>query len=296
MKPLRIGFLLPHYGEPNKSHMPVVMRALQEWGVVTDVIHRSGRAIDVSTVRVEHDLYVLKHTNGFALSLAGALHAQGAVIVNPYPVTVALRDRVITSRIWQSAGVPTPATYVVKHPGLVAPLLDEGPLVVKPCQGSGGFGVRVIRQLADLASVQAGKEPVFAQRYHPPQGRDRKLYSIGGRLFGVKKIFPPKTEEEKHGEPFTPTPELGEIALRCGRAFGIDLFGVDIVESEGKPYVVDMCSMPGFKGVPDAPLLLAQYFYAAVERVARAQPLVETAVLMEAGAGPRKPNTSRVSE
>jgi len=276
--------------------MPVVMRALQEWGVVTDVIHRSGRAIDVSTVRVEHDLYVLKHTNGFALSLAGALHAQGAVIVNPYPVTVALRDRVITSRIWQSAGVPTPATYVVKHPGLVAPLLAEGPLVVKPCQGSGGFGVRVIRQLADLASVQAGKEPVFAQRYHPPQGRDRKLYSIGGRLFGVKKIFPPKTEEEKHGEPFTPTPELGEIALRCGRAFGIDLFGVDIVESEGKPYVVDMCSMPGFKGVPDAPLLLAQYFYAAVERVARAQPLVETAVLMEAGAGPRKPNTSRVSE
>lgn len=84
MKPLRIGFLLPHYGQPNKSHMPVVMRALQEWGVVTDVIQLSGRAIDVSTVRVEHDLYVLKHTSGLALSLAGALHAQGAVIVNPY--------------------------------------------------------------------------------------------------------------------------------------------------------------------------------------------------------------------
>lgn len=296
MKPLRIAFLLPHYGQQNKSHMPVVMRALQERGVVTDVIHPLGRAIDVSTVRVEHDLYVLKHTSGIALSLAGALHAQGAVIVNPYPVTLALRDRVITSRIWQSAGVPTPATYVVKHPDLLAPLLDRGPLVVKPCQGSGGFGVRVVRQLADLVSLQAGKEPVFAHRYHPPQGRDRKLYSIGDHLFGVKKIFPPKTEEEKHGEPFTPTPELREIARRCGRAFGIDLFGVDIVESEGKPYVVDMCSVPGFKGVPDAPLRLAQYFYAAVQRVARARPLVETAALMNAGRSTEKADTSGVSE
>src|SRR2546425_8664481 len=43
------------------------------------------------------------------------------------------------------------------------------------------------------------------------------------------------------------------ISLRCGRAFGIDLYGVDIIESEGMPYVVDMCSIPGFKGVPDAP-------------------------------------------
>jgi len=281
MKRLRIGFLLPHYSHPWHHHMPVVMRALSEWGVVAEVIPLPERPVDLSTVRAEHDLYVLKKTSGLALSLAGALHAQGAAIVNPYPVTVALRDRVITSRIWQSAGVPTPSTYVVSHSELLGPLLDGGPLVIKPCQGSGGFGVRVVRSLPDLASAHAGKEPVFAQRYHPPEGRDRKIYSIGGRLFGVKKIFPPKTEEEKHGQPFTPTSELREIALRCGRAFGIDLYGVDIVESEGQPYVVDMCSIPGFKGVPDAPLLLAEYFYAAVERAARGQPLVEAAAPME---------------
>ena len=49
------------------------------------------------------------------------------------------------------------------------------------------------------------------------------------------------------------TRELRDIVLSCGQAFGIDLYGMDIIESGGKPYVVDMCSIPGFMGVPDAP-------------------------------------------
>src|SRR3989442_7935504 len=48
--------------------------------------------------------YVLKKINGLAFSLAGALHARGATIVNPYPVSVALRDKIVTSRILQAAG------------------------------------------------------------------------------------------------------------------------------------------------------------------------------------------------
>src|SRR2546429_7958040 len=100
------------------------------------------------------------------------------------------------------------------------------------------------------------------------------MLSIGGRIFGVKKVFPRRTEAEKHGEPFTPTPELCEIARRCGRAFGIDFYSVDIIESEGKPYVVDMCSIPGCRGVPDGAARLASYLYAAAERAARGQPLL----------------------
>src|SRR2546426_4371083 len=67
------------------------------------------QAVDLSHVRVEHDLYVLRKTSGLAFSLAGALHALGAVVVNPYPVTAALRDKIISFRILQAAGIPTPA-------------------------------------------------------------------------------------------------------------------------------------------------------------------------------------------
>ncbi|PYQ06450.1 MAG: hypothetical protein DMF83_12310 [Acidobacteria bacterium] len=282
MRKLRIAFLARSFSPQTRSYIPLVIRALEELGAVVDIINPAEGVTDLSNVRVEHDLYVLKQQSDLPFSLAGALHAQGAAIVNPYPVSLALRDKIVMSRILQAAGVPTPATYVTSHPDELAPLLEAGPLIVKPYQGTGGHGIRIIRSAAELADVPASKDPVLAQRYHPPQGPDRKMCSIGGRIFGVKKVFPRRTEAEKQGEPFSPTPELCEIARRCGQAFGIDLYGVDIIESDGTPYVVDMNSIPGFKSVPDAPLRLAKYFHAAAERAARGQPLFESAVPTEA--------------
>jgi ribosomal protein S6--L-glutamate ligase len=272
MRRLRIGFLLPRYKERSPSQMPAVLQLLADAGVVVDVVHPAGRNVDLSEVRVEHDLYVLKKMTGLAFSLAGALHTRGAHIVNPYPASAALRDKIVAFRILQAARVPTPATYVASRPEHLAPLLEAGPLIIKPFQGFGGYGVRIIRAAAELADVPRDKDPVFAQRYHPPDGRDRKLYAIGDRIFGTLKVFPARTQAEKHGDPFTPRPELCEIVRQCGRAFGIDLYGVDIIESEGQPYVVDISSIPGFKGVPDAPRVLADYFRDAAERAARGEP------------------------
>lgn len=266
-----IGFLLPHYPRQSKSYMPQVAHELADLGAIVDIIHPTERAVDLSQIHVRHDLYILRQMRGLGLSLAGALHEQGAAIVNPYPATVALCDRVIKSRVLQIADVPTPSTYVASTPAQLAPMLDDGPLVVKPYQEE-GQDIRIVRTPAELAQVDYGRDPVFAQRYHPPQGRDCKIYAIGEQLFGVKKVFPRHTESEKLGEPFTLTPELRDIAQRCGRAFNIDLYGVDIIVSDGKPYVVDMDSIAGYKGVPDAPGLLARYFYAAAERAARGQP------------------------
>src|SRR2546430_1348576 len=269
MKRPRIGFLVSSRFAQTTGLVTAVMQALSDAGAVVDVIHPPQGALDLSVVRVEHDLYVLKKTSRLALSIAGALHAQGAAIVNPYPVTVALRDKIVTTRILQLAGVPTPASYVASHPDRLAPLLAHGPLVLKPYHGSDGIGVRGVRSVAELAAGPAGRDPILAQRYPAPQGRDPKIYAVGDRLFGVKKVFPTRTEGEKLGEPFTPSPELCDIARRCGRAFGIDLYSVDIIESEGKPYVVDMCSIPGCGGVPDGEQHLASYLIAAAERAAR---------------------------
>src|SRR5207249_8122727 len=92
MRRPRIGFLLPHYGSHSRSYMPSVVRALTDAGADVDVIHPLERAVDLSQVRVQHDMYVLRQMSRLSLSLAGALHEQGAVIVNPYPVTAALRE------------------------------------------------------------------------------------------------------------------------------------------------------------------------------------------------------------
>src|SRR5437762_509879 len=277
MRKVRIGFLLPHYSQRSKSLMPAVVRALAEDGAIVDVVHPVEQMVDLSAVRVEHDLYVLRRWGGLALSMAAALHELGATIVNPHPATAALRDKIVTARILLAAGVPTPLSCIAMGPEQLAPMLDGGPIIVKPYTGGNGQRIQIVRAPGELAQVDCHGEPAFAQRYYPHDGRDRKIYVIGDQLFGVKKIFPRSTEEDKFGEPFTLTPQMRDIALRCGRAFGIDLYGVDIIESDGMPYVVDMCSIPGFKGVPNAVTLLAQYFRNAAERAARDRPASATA-------------------
>jgi len=265
--PPRIAFLLNKPKSANStSRFLLAMRGLREMGATVDVIAGKERLIELSSLRADHDLYVLKQIAGVPPSLAGALHARGASIVNPFPVTLALRDKVATTGILDAAGVPTPATYVVSREGLLAPLLEHGPLVVKPYDGTCGHGVRVVHRVSALRDAPDDYRPILAQRYHPPDGPDLKIYVIGERVFGVEKHFPAVTEEEKHGRPFVPSAVHREIALRCGEAFGIDIYGVDIIESRGRPYVVDMSSLPGFKGVPEAGDLLARHFYRAAER------------------------------
>src|SRR5256714_13401619 len=159
MRRLRIGFLATARAGQGSSHVPAVMRALSDAGVIVDVIDPTKQLLHLSDVRVDHDLYLLKKTSAFALSIAAALHAQGATIVNPYPVTVALRDKIVTTRILQLAGVPTPASYVASQPDRLAPLLAQGPLVLKPYHGSDGIGVRGVRRVAQLGAAPAGREP-----------------------------------------------------------------------------------------------------------------------------------------
>jgi ribosomal protein S6--L-glutamate ligase len=278
---VRIGMVMARHPRSKVSPiMPMVVELLDEWGAEVETICPEERLTQLADLHVEHDLYVLKCGSELALSLAGALHAAGATILNPFPVALACRDKVIATRMLQAAGVPTPDTYVAAHAGELSPLLDDGPLVVKPYRGSNGVGVHVVWDPDQLDDVAHGGV-VFAQRYHKPEGRDRKIYVIGGQVFGVKRVWPARTYEEKLGEPFNITDEVREIALACGGALGIELYGLDIIVSDGHPYVVDISSFPGFKGVPDASLRLADYIYAAAERVLRGEPAVPAAATAE---------------
>jgi ribosomal protein S6--L-glutamate ligase len=270
---LRIGLLSGRYTPADQSYWPLVARLLADWGATVDSIQVAERPIDVSDLRVEHDLYVLKDKGDLAMSIAASLHAAGAAILNPYPSSAMLRDKIVTSHVLQAAGVPTPQSFVASHVEQLRHAVERGPLVVKPYRGSRGAGVHVVRDAAELDRLPSLTEPVYAQRYHPPDGRDRKLYAIGDELYGVLRVWPPRTDQDKLGEPFTPSRELADIARRCGAAFGLDLFGVDVVESGGIPYVVDMSSMPGFKGVPDAVRRVADYIHAAATRASLGDPV-----------------------
>jgi glutathione synthase/RimK-type ligase-like ATP-grasp enzyme len=62
------------------------------------------------------------------------------------------------------------------------------------------------------------------------------------------------------------TPQVREIALRCGEAMGLSLYGLDVIESPDGPVVVDVNYFPGYKGVPGAAAAIADH----IDHAARA--------------------------
>ncbi len=263
---MRMGII----GDWLNPNMVKTARLLGERGVTLDIIYPEKQLISLGEIRIRHDLYLLKSGTDLALSLAGALHEQGAITLNPYPTVAMMRNKIVVTRVLQAAGVPVPNTYVTANRADLAPLIDAGPLIIKPYRGSRGVGISIVRNVDELNGLPL-EQTILAQRYHQSDGYDHKIFCIGGRLFGVKRIFPLRTYADKIGEPFTPTPDLCEIALRCGQTLGIDLFGVDIVVSRGQPYVVDINKFGSYMGVPDAPRLLAEYFYGAGQRALRGE-------------------------
>jgi ribosomal protein S6--L-glutamate ligase len=250
--------------------MAETFRILSERGVKLDLFRPEDQMVDLANLRVQNDLYILKSGTELALSVAGALHALGAVTLNPYPTVAMMRNKIIVTRMLKEAGVPTPDTYVASDPGEFRPLLDSGPLILKPYRGSRGAGIHIVREPQELDELNLDGL-MLAQRYHTPDGPDWKIYCIGGRLFGIRRIWPIRTYEDKLGEPCNLSAELRDVAIRCGQVFGIDLYGLDTVMSHGRPYVVDVQKFGSYMGVPDAPRVLADYLVEAGTRAMRGE-------------------------
>jgi ribosomal protein S6--L-glutamate ligase len=113
-------------------------------------------------------------------------------------------------------------------------------------------------------------EPVaLAQRYFQTDGYDLKLYGIGDDIWAVRKASPfnarKEGQESKDGLAQI-TPELTDLGRRCGRLFGLDLFGVDCIETEEGIMVIEINDYPNYTNVPDANERLADY---VTQRAAR---------------------------
>jgi ribosomal protein S6--L-glutamate ligase len=216
------------------------------------------------------DLVVLKSHTELALSLAGTLHGQHVPLLNPYPSCITAQDKITASRVLRAAGIPVPRTWVTGDLSTLEPLLTDGPLIIKPHRGHRGAGISIVHDPAQLAGVPPPEQPVVAQELIAGPGEDLKVYVVGDDVFAVRKAFSADSFT-RPGRPVTVTDEVGEIALACGQAFRLGLYGLDIIESPVGPVVVDVNYFPGYKGVDGVAPHIARY----IARWATSEPGVQ---------------------
>jgi ribosomal protein S6--L-glutamate ligase len=239
--------------------------------------------LEPDRLEVEHDLYLLKSHTELSLSIAGVLHARGARLLNPYLSCVVTQNKIVAARRLRAAGVPTPRCWVTGDLALLEPVLAERPLVIKPYMGHRGTGIHLVRNPDELRTVPAPTTPVLIQEHVEGKGEDLKVYVVGDRVFAVRKPFSASSFTQP-GRPCAVASDVRDIALRCGRAMGLGLYGIDLIESREGPVVVDLNYFPGYKGVPQAAPLIAEYIegYARGRREL-ALPAVDASTSLDGG-------------
>lgn len=260
---VHLHFILVRRVPPVPSPVLVEVTArLEQRGFTVSGVIPEELLTRVDELRSEHDLVLLKSHTDLALSLGGLLHGEGVRLLNPYVSCLVTQDKVTSFRRLAAAGVPVPRTWVTADLTLLGELLEHQALVVKPVRGHRGAGVTVLRGPWDLPVLARSTGlPLVVQEQVPGPSEDLKVYVIGQQVFAVRKPFSPESFTLP-GRPVAVNEAVRSVALGCGEALGLGLYGLDVIESDGGPVVVDVNYFPGYKGVPGVAAPMAAYIEA----------------------------------
>lgn len=206
------------------------------------------------------DLVVPRTRNAFALSLLAQAQLRGVRTVNRWEAVQAVRDKPYAVLLLARAGVPAPRTFLADRPGALAGLPGAvWPLLLKPPYGDNGHGIVRVDSPRELERLPWSEGMVLAQQYVDVAGVDVKLYGAGERVWAVRRPSPllAPAEEWPEPAPLPVTRELRTLALACRDAFGLDLYGVDVLPSPDGPLVVDVNDFPNYTGIAEAPDVVA---------------------------------------
>jgi ribosomal protein S6--L-glutamate ligase len=205
------------------------------------------------------DVVLLKSRTLEARRVARTAERTGSLVVNPPSATGAALDRAATGEALDRAGVPAPRSWSV--PALRDLAADRAentvalpwPLVVKSRTSSRRDLVRLVTSRTELVELlpEWGDEPVVVQEFAANDGFDIKVWVIGADLSAARRRSALESVDKSSDELLDPA-DLPEDWIRAARdagaALGLQLYGVDLLITEGRPVVVDINPFPGFRG------------------------------------------------
>ncbi|GAC1345101.1 MAG: hypothetical protein NVSMB27_06880 [Ktedonobacteraceae bacterium] len=254
-----------------REPMPLVIAdQLLQWGHTVDLLEPQSMVVCLSDLMENgYDAYVLKTlSDGPGLSILEAAEAVGIPTINNSRAIRLVRDKAVAAAFARANGLPIPPTYFVAHPRLLKQIpAEDYPIVVKPSNGSSCRGIYRLNspdELAALEIAEANDSFFLAQRYEENSGYDIKLYVTGKEVFAVAKKSPLHPDVNERLIPITP--QLRKLALDVGRLFGLDIYGLDVVETPQGLAVIDINDFPSFGLVPRAVARVSEYILHAAKR------------------------------
>ena len=195
----------------------------------------------------------------FRMDLLHRLVRLGMYVLNSPPAIERSIDKYYALALLEEAGLPVPRTVVAENADAALHGFCElgGDVVVKPIFGSRGIGSTRISD-ADVAervfrALEFHHQVVYIQEFVPHGNCDFRIFVLGGKvLASMRRIAENWKTNVSRGakpEPYNPSKEVEKLAIKAAETVDCEVAGVDILEMEKGPLLIELNSQPGWKGL-----------------------------------------------
>ena len=176
------------------------------------------------------------------------------------------RDKLRSMQLLSRAGVGLPTTGFAHSTQDIDGLLDVvggAPVVVKLLEGTQGLGVVLAETKKAAESVISAfrllDANILVQEFvKEAKGADIRAFVVGGRVVAAMKRQGPPGEFRSNlhrggsADVVKLTPKERATAVRAAKTMGLDVAGVDLIQSDEGPMVLEVNSSPGLEGIEEA--------------------------------------------
>jgi ribosomal protein S6--L-glutamate ligase len=163
-------------------------------------------------------------------------------------------------------GVGMPKTAFVRRKLSVLPAIREvgdAPVVIKLLEGTQGIGVVLADTVkvaeAIIEMVQSTRQNVLIQNFvQESRGTDVRAFVVGGRVVAAMRRtaqgdeFRSNVHRGGRVMAVTLTPEQERLAVQAAQIIGLRVAGVDLLDSNDGPLVMEVNASPGLEGIERA--------------------------------------------
>ena len=173
------------------------------------------------------------------------------------------RDKLRSLQILSRHHVGIPRTTFVRDKKDVLPAIERvggAPVVIKLIEGTQGIGVLLAESVTQATSIvellQSQKQNVLIQKFvAESKGKDVRAFVVGDRVVAAMRRVAQGQEFRSNvhrggiAEPIELDEQYRETAVRCAQILGLQVAGVDMLEGEDVPQVMEVNSSPGLEGI-----------------------------------------------
>jgi ribosomal protein S6--L-glutamate ligase len=202
----------------------------------------------------------------YGLAVVRQFEMMGVYCVNESQAIARSRDKLRCLQLLSRHDIGMPPTVFTRQPDHVMDCIDrvEGPpVVVKLLQGTQGVGVILAETAAAASSVieafQGLDQNILIQKFiREAKGADLRALVVGRKVVAAmrRKAVAGEFRANLHrggkAQTVRLSAEYRKTALAAARVLGLRVAGVDMIESQEGPMVMEVNSSPGLEGIQTA--------------------------------------------